>query len=598
MAFAGAILAMLSIFSARSDCAHQVQSGRVVILRVYTDSLPDAYRYAADGQKRGWRTALAIMSAPSGTDIAWLESVIYSGMRGLKSSSEARYETKMAKMALQPTPKVLLRRRLGWHMSPDSALWGENATSLPTSLRVVFGCRVTDIGSYISQLDRLKDHIVIICGPEHGSKILSVTTLGGSVSGLLSSPTSRSKGVVSDTDIRGSVLTWLGIKPERTSHSWVVEPATIDISKSRCERLILLCKINTPLIWWVGVIAGVACVLLIISCLIPLGHHKWVTQTRSVLSASLAMLPLASCEVGRWIVSGYWNHSTAGWLLLTTCLVGGLVASLIYRFRSWAALRLVMLITVYYVAGTALLGYEWVYCSVISSYLLTGIRLYGIGNEFMGIVVGGCLMMIAVSGASNRLAFWLLGILAVVFAVGAWGANLGGFATCVSAMMSLYLYGRIIRGYRVGYGHALFVGLIIAVVLMPWPILVDSVMPVPTHMGEVAIRAELLGQNAITSLFASKLRLFWQILTMPFGIVTVVGFIVVLWYSTKKLKQHAAPEKAVQYTRWLGIGGFASVPALLFNDSGIVPAVIIMACVMIYALLMHTEGSVATDEQR
>ncbi|MHB1460569.1 MAG: hypothetical protein ACYC1M_04725 [Armatimonadota bacterium] len=215
----------------------------------------------------------------------------------------------------------------------------------------------------------------------------------------------------------------------------------------------------------------------------------------------------------------------------------------------------------------------------------------------MGILVGGCMMMISPSG-DKRIAYILLSVLAVIFAAGVWGANLGGFTTCVAAIVSLSVYGNNIGKRKIGYGLAMGTGLVAALLMMPWPILIDSLMPVPTHMGEAAIRSALLGQNAVVSLVSSKLNLFLQILKMPFGVLSVAGFIAVLWYSTNRMRQHSTPERASQYLGWVQVGGFASIPALVFNDSGIVPAVIIMACVMIYALLLQTDGGLTPNEQR
>ncbi len=583
----------IGLFVPRSLGASPAPSGRVVVIRVCSESLSDIFPVVEYAEKHGWNSGLAIMSAPYRQDMAWLESLLYSGLRGLQGSSRQRYGDKMAKHALVPMPNVLTMAGLGWSVEPKSGLLGESPSHTKTRLFISSTKSLRKPIRAINELNPKFDAMVIVCGPLQGTRILSVAVLGGPISGLLTSPTSRSFGVVSDTDLRGSVLSLLGVKPERLAHQWSVTPADAGSSRSRCERVINLCQINSPLIIWVGVVAGIACILLICSCLTKSEHWRGLNPLRAVFAASLAMLPLASCELGRWIVSGFYRGDKAGLLLFGTCVAGGVVGCIAVKFRAWAAVRLVMFLTIVYVSSVTMMGYEWVYTSVISSYVLTGIRLYGLGNEFMGILVGGCLMMLS-SSSDRRIAYLLLSILAVVFAVGMWGANLGGFATCVAAMVSLALYGKTIGARKIGYGLAMGIGLIVAMFMMPWPIMVDSMMLVPTHMGEAAIRSELLGQYAVVSLFISKLSLFGRVMFMPFGLLSVVGFIAVLWYSTNRMRRYTTPERASLYTSWIKIGGFASIPALVFNDSGIVPAVIIMACVMIYALLLHIDGKLPT----
>ncbi len=536
------------------------------------------------------------MSTPRNHDMVWLEGVLYSGLRGLSGSDPQKYRDQMAKLVVEPTPQLLEKAGIGWLFTEKSRLWGESPQAHPTRLFVFAGNDRRAVTSVMSYLHSNGDSMVVICGPKTGSSILSLAYIGGRTSGLLTSSTSRNIGVLRDTDIRGSVLSLLGITPERLAHRWSVVPADAVTSRSRCERIIRLCTVNEYLIVWVGVVAAIACILLIGSCLAKSTTIRGLGKPRAVFAAGLAMLPLATCELGRWIVTGLYQGDRSGLLLLASCLLGGVLCCVAVRLKAWAAVRLVMLLTICYVSVAALLGYEWVFTSVISSYVLTGIRLYGVGNEFMGILVGGCLMMISLSG-DKRMATILLALLAVIFAAGAWGANLGGFATCVAAIISLSLFGQTIYKRKIGYGLALAAGLASALIMVPWPMLIDSMMPSPTHMGEAAIRASLLGQNAIVTMFTSKLHLFIQIVTMPFGMLSIAGFVIVLWYSTHRMRQHTTPERASQYLGWVQIGGFASVPALVFNDSGIVPAVIIMACVMIYALLLQSDGGLTPNDQ-
>lgn len=573
-----------------------VPSDRAVIIRMISDKESDIIPIIEAARNRGWNVGLALMCTPAKAGSEWLESVLYSGMRGLQGTSSEHHRERMSKMALQPTPQVLQNFSAGWHLLPESNLWGQSNLR-PFQVFVLSNAGRSDALALLRLFDVNRDHIVVICGPQEGTQVLSIASMGGNISGLLTSPSSRSPGVINDIDLRGSVLSLLRIQPEKISHRWSVIPADASSSELRLLRLITLCKTNGTLIWWVGIVAGIACILLIISYLAAHNTNPSVARVQTIAVTSLGMLPLASCELGRWIVDGYWKGGASGLLLLATCLAGGTAASVYTRYRAGLALRIVMQITVIYVVLTTIIGSECVSYSVISSYFLSGIRLYGIGNEYMGILVGSCLMMISSSG-SKRMAVISLAVLALVFAVGPWGANLGGYATCVAAIVSMSLFGRTIRSRFIGYWQALVIGLITAVLLIPWPILVDSIMPVPTHMGEVAIRASLLGQNVIGTLFLGKLHMFLQVLMMPAGIASIIGFVVMLWYSLKKLRQHAAPAKSAQYVKWLQTGGFASIAAFLFNDSGIVPAVLIMACVMIFALLQQIEGDRTDHEQR
>ena len=394
VAFLCSLVFIAAISITRSECAIQTQTGRVVLLQVNGSSLSQTFQ-AIDAMHDRWNVSLGVMSTSKNIDKRWLSSILYSGMRGLEGSSSSRYQRKIRDMALHPTPLVLQTAGIGWSVSDSYHLWGTSHSKDPARLIALSPMTLPDAQTILRNLDVKHDAAIVVFKIPGNDAVLLTAALDDTYHGLLKSSTSRCTGVVSDTDIRGSVLQQLGIKPERVAHSWHTINTEYDASKTRCRRLLMLCKVNSDMVIWVGIVASITCILLLFSCFAKSKPKQLIRRARSIAAASIGILPLASCEIGRGILAGYIRPSYSGVLMLAVCLVGGIVVSELSGYRSWMSLKYVMLLTLSYVVTTAIVGGEGVFGSVISAYLLSGIRLYGIGNEYMGILVGACLLNIS-----------------------------------------------------------------------------------------------------------------------------------------------------------------------------------------------------------
>jgi len=234
--------------------------------------------------------------------------------------------------------------------------------------------------------------------------------------------------------------------------------------------------------------------------------------------------------------------------------------------------------------------------SSLSGYWISGIRFYGIGNEYMGILIGSALVTAYIAArrwpegirsakGSAPLGLWL-GFLLFVLSYPAFGAKAGGAVTAMVAFVPAWL--ALTKGRRVDWRICAASAVAGFALVFVWAALASLTGARTTHIQTVASHAAHGDSAYIWHIALRKAKLAIATATVPGVLATYVGFIPMwlLWRKTP-LKEHVREFLAANpaFGAVMRAGIAASAAALLFNDSGFVAFVLLFGALSL--TLMH-----------
>ncbi|MGI6609006.1 MAG: hypothetical protein ACOX4G_00590 [Limnochordia bacterium] len=216
--------------------------------------------------------------------------------------------------------------------------------------------------------------------------------------------------------------------------------------------------------------------------------------------------------------------------------------------------------------------------SILGYDCIGGARYYGIGNEYVGVLltssvmVAGMLLQTYAHRLARPIAILFLGLVALVVGAPWWGANNGGaLAAFVGFSLTILLITEAPITWRqllrIALGIAVAAGAAIAVDLFMWP-------QSPSHLGLLARRVATEGLEPLVTTASRKiamnLRLFrYTIWTR----VLVVSLAITLWLLHRPAAWVRQLLKRFPVVLAATKGALiTAVVALLVNDSGVVAA--------------------------
>ena len=269
------------------------------------------------------------------------------------------------------------------------------------------------------------------------------------------------------------------------------------------------------------------------------------------------------------------------WMALLTGVAYGVSRALRIAPPVAAAAICVVLVVVDTLAGQSLIKE-----SVFSAYALSGIRYYGVGNEYLGIVVGFALMAVfawlddrqVAPAMPERLRLWWLAPLA-------WGglAFLLGWPTLGANAGSLIVTGAgfglataIIYGRRPSMWLAIACGVAGLVLAFGFGALEATYAEATSsHIGQ-AIHASASGRGVgyLMEIALRKVQMNFRLLMSPWLLLGAAAVLATVTMARRFLG--ASWSLLLSRRRWTALGHYAVAAALvaglLFKDSGVVMA--------------------------
>ncbi len=205
---------------------------------------------------------------------------------------------------------------------------------------------------------------------------------------LLRSDTTQTAGLVAARDVAPTILSALGLPASMTMTGAAMEAIRAPAGDAALRHLDTVTRLNqqaqNPFFWTLGL--GGAAALFLSLALYARGvlvRSEWARRVARYALRLLSAWPLALLLAPCLSVS-----TLPGYLSVMVALTGGL-ALLVPSPEALFAMTAVVLV------GDGLTGTHLVSQSLLSAYALSGIRFYGIGNEYMGLLLGGALWQAA-----------------------------------------------------------------------------------------------------------------------------------------------------------------------------------------------------------
>ncbi len=448
--------------------------------------------------------------------------------------------------------------------------------------------RQTDrtLGELVAMID-LKETILVVLSPYSSSYTLEKTnnslcpvlvTGGGFSTGILTSGSTRVPGVVTNTDIAPSILRWLRVP---SSSMLVGRTISTVASKSPVKRLTILYDRATvqmsshPVLRQVTVAAIVFVILFAALWLvIPAGHplRKKIFPVAALVPPALAPSLLMSAL----IPSGSQLVTWITLILTGTVLISA--ARVIARTprRAFIVLSLVFCAAI---VADLLTGGTMCRYSVMGYSIVDGARYYGIGNEYMGALIGASLVvtgLILSLARANLKATRIILVCALVAIVTLMGApKLGGKVGGIVSVVVAYGFAlAVTSAKKINFRRIALILLGVVLVLAVFAAM-DMIFGKEnqSHLGK---SIGLIGSGGLReAVLIAKRKLAMNLMLIKFSgwsrllLAYLASIGAVLWARRQRFRFDDLP----LHMRVVLAGIVSGTAAgLLFNDSGIVAA--------------------------
>ena len=449
------------------------------------------------------------------------------------------------------------------------------------------------IDNYIGRLvgqPKLKNHILVVMSPrpskasqESKNFFTPLIIRGQQLEGLLTSGTTRRRGIVVNTDITASLLKWLNVSPPGsfTGRPLAAVPGSNKQNwlAQQNEKAVFVYNVR-PLLVKSYVFSQIVIIFLTLAALLlPIPIRRWLRPLLLALMAvpfSLLAVPLIT--VGNII----------SYVLAITLLVAGLVV-LASRLGSHELDGIILLcfLTGLLIAGDVIVGAPLMKQSTLGYDAMAGARYYGIGNEYMGVLVGavivGTTSLLQRVGKVSRGALLSLAALYLfmvgIIAAPQLGTNFGGTLASLAAF-SMVIFG--IWRQSIKYRWMLVLALVSLTAVLALG-LYDLARPTSaqSHFGRTIGHVLSNGPTVLAEIAMRKINMNIKLIKWTIWSRVFLAFlitIIVLSLRPVGLLRLIAKEYPYFYRGLVAVTVGSGV-ALATNDSGIVAA----ATMMIFA---------------
>ncbi|HLH80996.1 MAG TPA: hypothetical protein VKV29_12030 [Chthonomonas sp.] len=428
--------------------------------------------------------------------------------------------------------------------------------------------------------------------------------------GLLTSPTTRTRGLVANTDLAPTILSLfhVPIPPTMTGRPFVSVPYGDGAHRlAALARTDYVSVLNARTVV-VGMVAiGALGFLTAVGAL--MAHRLQKRRLARALSAVFVWglnLPTALLLAPLWVPPTRWEYilRIVAWMSVLTAGCYG-----VGRWIRWRPPSVACLVCILLIAFDLCSGQQLIKDSLLSGYALSGIRYYGIGNEYLGVLVGmaligGCAWLDDLetirAGQAQRYRGVLVGLwigMALLFGWPYWGANYGSLVV-TGVAFGLGREALWKRAVTVAKAVVLGgVGMIFAFLFGELDVVLAH--GASSHAGYVLQEtAHGRGVGYIVQIALRKLAMNLHLLASPYlylGIGVVVAILVVAF----GLVRAAVRESLLQrpYTAsGLKVLPAAVAAALLFKDSGVVSTTFLLGTTC--AILLWYVLQEAAEEKR
>ncbi|MCK8818093.1 hypothetical protein MWH28_12060 [Natroniella sulfidigena] len=434
------------------------------------------------------------------------------------------------------------------------------------------------LGEIIDRVDLEKDHLFVVTptpskqGIRAGDRLTVTLGVGPRIeSGLLTSGTTRRAGLVTNRDLASTIYNYLTEEKANLSGR-VISSISSEDSIDYLARLNQMIKATFS--WRPTLIKGFILLqiitLALAGSLILTKNNKFnLRAIVKYLIVSILWLPNLFL-LSRFFILQQMLIVVIGWIIL--------ILALSYLLINQTSNHLKVILVPALVMTTLLIADLWsegrlIRLSILGYSPVIGARFYGIGNEFMGVLIGASVIGLTTlkeikPQLSNLVLLILFGLMILTVGHPQLGANFGGLVTAVIVYSITYFK---LEGYNLDLKLALKTSLILIVIV--------GLIIVADLTGQLATRTHLAqavlgGPRNLLLIIYRKLSMNLKLLSWTIWSKVLLSFILILILLFKKPQGMLRDLLGLYPNLTAGFSGLliGSVISMLINDSGVVAA--------------------------
>lgn len=447
------------------------------------------------------------------------------------------------------------------------------------------------IGKLIPLLD-LKSTMVMIITPNPHREMVSERNFGltpviiydpDQAEGLLTSPTTRRSGLISNLDIMPTIFSFLEAEynPNLTTGVQIIKSQ--DHSMKKLDQDLTLYKnlranrspLHTLFICLILITFAIGIWIL------NFNKHNYYKVVNFLVSCILS-IPII------WMFISIINYESVVNSIAFTLIVSLVVGSLLYKlFKPLNVILILTALTSLLLTIDCFMHSKLMLISPLGSDAIAGGRYYGIGNDFMGILLASSVIFVTLLVHRLNVKPYLKAIiglpylLIVSIAIGHpnLGANVGGLITSLVTVCVFFLY---VTGRKINLKKIFIIG-IVAVLGVIGVAQLDAIFSSnPSHAGKAINSLFNGGFIVFFSIIGTKLGILANtVYTSNWSIVMIVSVAIFIYIWTKFKDELAVLAlKLPSIMSCIRILTISAVTVFIVNDTGIIASALIFTYII------------------
>ncbi|SFG00528.1 hypothetical protein SAMN05660649_00442 [Desulfotomaculum arcticum] len=462
-------------------------------------------------------------------------------------------------------------------------------TDVLQSNRIESKARITNmiIGT-VNKLDLSKDLLILVSPTPKGNYLpdsnylTPVVAIGkGVTAGILTSPTTKRPGIIKNTDIAPAILNYFGIAipTSMSGRSIQIIPTenTPTLLSSLYAKLELTNQARPPVLRYYVLIQLLLVLLSLAAIFLPQSYFLMTILKPlllAVMSVPLALLLVALVPQTSILI-------TVLEIISATVVIVSLLHLWLDKYANGLdPFIIISLLTSLCIFIDLLLGAPMQKNSLLGYDPIVGARFYGLGNEYMGVLIGSTI--IGTTALINRIKKYKTMLLFpiglyymftfYVIAAPQLGTNVGGSITAAFSFLVTIL---LLADTKFNYKTLLKITAAVGILLIAL-IAYDIRRPLEnqSHIGRTATLIINGGAKEIIYVITRKLSMNIKLIKYSIWgriFLASLASLAILFYRPTGVMQSLKFQYPVMYKGFIGVVT-ASFVALIFNDSGIVAA--------------------------
>lgn len=467
------------------------------------------------------------------------------------------------------------------------------------------------VGKLIDEID-FDNSLLIVLSPTpskrmqfQGNLLCPIIVRGKGINpGVLTSPTTRRHGIIDNTDIAPTVISFLGGEiPFYMSGrplSGESQPDATNYLSVQLQQILIKTQIRVSVL--TTYVTTVTIVLLLSLVIILLGEKgARFLRLLQLLLVWATSVPLAM------LFSAAFNYSSSSESIFVALAISVVLVIISKLFRSnyLFPILFISLLTCLALVLDTVTGAHLMKRSLLGYCPIIGARFYGIGNEYMGVLIGssivGLTMLFDIYNLRNRLSLAAVGLIFVfiIMVIGyqGFGANIGGTIAAVAAFVITFV--GIWQG-KISLKHLLFViaAIVVAIFVL---VLADLIFKAgDSHLGR---SIELIKQGG----FGEAVKIIQRKLAMNIKgtrytswtriLIAAIVVLPILFLRPVGAFARISEKYSLLTTGLIG-SAFGAIFAFAFNDTGaaVAATIIVFSVVATLYIIMEEQRTKAISE--